>query len=85
MQELFRQPRHPYTRALLEAIPTFQTTGRLRTIPGTVPSLAALPHGCAFQDRCDRVQDRCRREFPQLPALESNQRVRCFYPEEGPC
>ena len=72
---LFESPRHPYTRALLHALPTLETKGRLQTIPGSVPDLSKLPRGCAYQDRCERVQARCRSEEPPLEGG-----ARCFYP-----
>jgi oligopeptide/dipeptide ABC transporter ATP-binding protein len=74
-EDLFARPRHPYTRALLHALPSLSTTGRLQTIPGSVPDLSNLPRGCAYQDRCERVEARCRSEEP---ALERG--ARCFYP-----
>jgi len=73
--DLFANPRHPYTRALLHALPTLETKGRLQTIPGSVPDLSKLPRGCAYQDRCERVQARCRSEEPPLEGGS-----RCFYP-----
>jgi oligopeptide/dipeptide ABC transporter ATP-binding protein len=73
--DLFENPRHPYTRALLHALPSLTTTGRLQTIPGSVPDLSRLPRGCAYQDRCERVQARCCEEEPGL-----ERGARCFYP-----
>jgi peptide/nickel transport system ATP-binding protein len=86
---LFAHPRHPYTAGLLRSVPAFQPAGapraggeraRLREIPGMVPPLDQLPRGCRFQDRCDRVQERCRAEEPQLVELEPGRRARCFFP-----
>jgi oligopeptide/dipeptide ABC transporter ATP-binding protein len=79
--DLFANPRHPYTRALLKSLPTLEkSAARLRTIPGTVPSLARLPQGCAFQDRCDRVANLCRDEAPALEKA-GDRSVRCYFPE----
>jgi peptide/nickel transport system ATP-binding protein len=79
--DLFANPRHPYTRALLKSLPTLEkSAARLRTIPGTVPSLARLPQGCAFQDRCDRVANLCRDEAPALEKT-GDRSVRCYFPE----
>ena len=62
---LFEHPRHPYTQALLAAMPSRgQRGGRLVTIPGRVPSLAERPTGCTFADRCPYVRDRCRASEP---------------------
>jgi len=79
---LFAEPQHPYTQGLMASVPQM---GRpvaadklLKTIPGVVPSLLDLPPGCAFQDRCDRVFERCRSQEPSLIHLRSNQWVRCW-------
>lgn len=81
-QDLFAGPRHPYTRALLHSLPTLETKGRLQTIPGTVPDLAHLPRGCAYQDRCEKVQPRCRAEEPPLESASGGKEraARCFFP-----
>ena len=82
--DLFHQPRHPYTRALLESIPKSgnkQKGQRLATIPGIVPSLFELPKGCRFQDRCELVETRCRDEEPQHEARDlPDHPVRCHFP-----
>lgn len=68
--ELFENPRHPYTRGLLDAQPGLHTPGggqrrqRLADIPGTVPPFSELPAGCHFAPRCPLATDRCRREYP---------------------
>jgi peptide/nickel transport system ATP-binding protein len=82
-ETLFRTPRHPYTRALMEAIPDLDMTGRERVpVGGEVPSPITPPSGCAFHPRCPLANERCRRERPELkPAGEAM--VACHAVEEG--
>jgi peptide/nickel transport system ATP-binding protein len=64
---LFQNPRHPYTRMLLEAIPKMHDTGKQRTaVQGEVPNPLNPPSGCAFNPRCPLANERCRTERPQL-------------------
>jgi len=84
---IFSRPLHPYTKGLIESIPSFDsTTGhtkdRLKTIEGMVPSLHSLPRGCSFQDRCSFATDHCRgpRKNPPLEELEPGHLVACFNP-----
>ena len=64
---IFRQPRHPYTRLLLDAVPDLAMSGKARTpVAGEVPNPLAPPAGCAFHPRCPLAQDLCRRERPPL-------------------
>ena len=58
---MFRHPAHPYTRALLDAIPHLSQARALIGIPGTTPGPGRRPSGCRFNDRCEYAQDRCRR------------------------
>jgi peptide/nickel transport system ATP-binding protein/oligopeptide transport system ATP-binding protein len=86
-EELFARPLHPYTRALLRAIPhpdeSTQRKQGLYVIPGMVPSPAQLPPGCKFHNRCESAFDRCLREEPPLEAAASGHRVRCWLPQAG--
>jgi oligopeptide/dipeptide ABC transporter ATP-binding protein len=87
LDEIFYDPRHPYTLGLLRSLPHLDDNrGRLDTIPGTPPSLASLPPGCALAPRCAYVQDHCRAERPELePAGESPEHVSaCFRAAELP-
>ncbi len=79
-KELFRQPKHPYTRALLQALPGFETRERLQTIAGSVPDLGRLPPGCSFQERCEKVQEKCRSVLPELKEFGGGHQGRCHYP-----
>ncbi len=83
-QRLFAQPRHPYTRMLLDAIPKMHDTGHARTpVQGEVPNPLNPPPGCAFNPRCPYANDRCRAERPQLLPDGMGTRVACHAVEEG--
>jgi peptide/nickel transport system ATP-binding protein len=82
--KIFSRPRHPYTLGLLASIPGIDDVidpkgrRRLRAIPGSVPAPGKHPTGCRFQDRCDRVIDRCRSEEPPLLEAGPDQVARCW-------
>ncbi len=75
--EVFRTPRHPYTRMLIDSVPTFENRGHFVGIPGTTPSLARLPPGCAFAPRCRMAMDICSRERPESRAVAPGRTVAC--------
>jgi peptide/nickel transport system ATP-binding protein len=80
-KDLFADPKNPYTVGLLGSIPVLGRhggRGRLRTIPGVVPSLLRLPEGCLFSDRCPDVFDDCRRVAPPMVPAGANHFVRCL-------
>jgi peptide/nickel transport system ATP-binding protein len=82
-RQLFDHPRHPYTRALLEAFPSIHGPRvHLGGIPGTPPDLARLPEGCRFSPRCPHVTARCRAVDPPLLDVERDL-VRCILYENG--
>ncbi len=82
-QTLFSQPRHPYTRMLLDAIPKMHDTGRARTpVQGEVPNPLNPPPGCAFNPRCPHANDRCRVERPVLKAVDGI-KIACHAVDEG--
>ncbi|MFG1610187.1 dipeptide/oligopeptide/nickel ABC transporter permease/ATP-binding protein [Actinoplanes sp. NPDC049265] len=72
--------RHPYTRALVAAVPDMETdrSQPLAVIPGRPPDPRDFPSGCAFADRCPLVTDRCRTEDPPLDAFDGDRRVACW-------
>ncbi|MDE2585493.1 MAG: dipeptide ABC transporter ATP-binding protein [Betaproteobacteria bacterium] len=76
----FRTPRHPYTQKLFAALPDMaQRGGVLATIPGQVPSLAAMPTGCRFAPRCPHAWELCREMSPDWTELGAGHRVRCHW------
>jgi peptide/nickel transport system ATP-binding protein len=64
--EMISKPRHPYTRALIAALPSLERRGTLAGIPGLAPLLRELPPGCAFHPRCAHATDRCHIEKPMV-------------------
>ncbi len=79
---IFRSPRHPYTWALLSALPRVDAAHEhLRPIPGAPPSLLNLPPECPFLSRCPKALSRCRTDaMPPLEAVSESQRVACYNP-----
>ena len=79
--DLFAAPRHPYTEALMAAMPERSDgRSRLATIPGMVPGLYDRPRGCLFSPRCAYVRDSCRSQRPPLDAPGLEGQVRCLFP-----
>src|SRR6266540_6826764 len=80
VRDLLRRPLHPYTRALMNSVPKLAgDASRLTTIPGSVPSLGAMPTGCRFHPRCAQRQSDCSQTAPGLVEVEPNRWVRCPY------
>jgi len=83
VDELFARPQHPYTIGLMGAIPRpggADEAGRLREIPGRVPSLTGPWRACAFADRCPRADEKTRNEVPPLAEVRPRHSVACFHP-----
>jgi peptide/nickel transport system ATP-binding protein len=79
-EDFFSAPRHPYTQALFAALPEVSRRGqRLATIPGQVPSLAAMPAGCRFADRCAHAMAVCREQSPPWREVAPAHMVRCHW------
>jgi len=69
--------RHPYTRALIDALPSLEHRGALKGIPGLAPLLRDLPQGCAFHPRCALATDRCRSERPEVRTMGEGESIAC--------
>ncbi|HSE38566.1 MAG TPA: ABC transporter ATP-binding protein [Blastocatellia bacterium] len=86
VQELFHNPRHPYTEGLLRSVPRLTEEGlrlrRLETIEGTVPNLLHLPSGCKFAPRCAYVIDACTANEIELLEVNGDHRARCIRPDQ---
>jgi peptide/nickel transport system ATP-binding protein len=78
--DLFYEPMHPYTKALLASVPKIgrRTGRRLESIKGTVPTPINLPQRCVFYSRCPSRMKRCGEEAPELVEVSKSHRVRCF-------
>ena len=84
VRSLFRAPKHPYTRLLLDAIPDLEMSGRERMpIGGEVPNPITPPSGCAFHPRCPFANERCKREIPVARPSDDGAQVACHGIEEG--
>jgi oligopeptide/dipeptide ABC transporter ATP-binding protein len=78
VEQIFRQPCHPYTMGLLAALPSRSGKGKkLYSIPGNVPDAAFKPAGCPFNPRCPNVEDECKEKFPQMCDFENGHQARC--------
>ena len=77
LRQLLSEPKHPYTQMLIDSLPSLERKDRkrgdLRGIPGTAPSLYALPSGCPFHPRCPQAMDICSTEVPVLKVVNDGQ------------
>jgi peptide/nickel transport system ATP-binding protein len=80
VEEVLRAPRHPYTRALLSAVPKVdaQTQRQVIRLEGELPSPVHPPRGCHFHPRCPQVMERCRGDYPDETNITATHRVKCF-------
>ena len=78
VEDLFKNPLHPYTEGLLKSLPKRGTNERLHVIPGRVPSPGHLPQGCVFNPRCPYATDKCRTEDPSYMQMGSGHCVKCW-------
>ena len=79
-EEIFAQPKHPYTKALLSAVPELNNDGKPERISlqGELPSPENLPSGCKFHTRCPYVMDKCKKELPETISFSNSHSCRCF-------
>lgn len=82
VQEIFGNPAHPYTRALLDSVPTvdFETWGQLKTLTGEIPSALKRPTGCPFAPRCRFASDKCAVAEPSLVEISERRSAACIHP-----
>ena len=81
-EDLFENPKHPYTEGLLGTLPKFGEKGRLEMIPGVVPPAGKFPTGCVFAPRCKYATEKCHAQKPGLYDLGGGHKARCFRYEE---
>jgi peptide/nickel transport system ATP-binding protein len=78
-ETLFKYPKHPYTEALLKAVPSVRQTRALEVIPGNIPNLIEPPPGCVFHPRCKYAKDVCMKSEPALEKVEEGHYVACHF------
>jgi len=81
-EDLFRAPKHPYTKALLSAVLTAEAQREEIVLEGEIPSPMAVPQGCRFHTRCPFAQERCRVEVPEFRELAPDHYAACHFPVE---
>ncbi len=82
-EEIFENPKHPYTQALLSAIPKISKpeTSQKILLQGELPSLTHLPEGCKFNTRCPKAQDICKKRNPEYNQITDSHIAKCFFTE----
>lgn len=79
VRRIFKEPSHPYTRALMDSVPRLGLKEKkLYSIEGQPPNLLYLPTGCSFWPRCTFADDKCQRDFPPITTIENQDYVRCW-------
>jgi oligopeptide/dipeptide ABC transporter ATP-binding protein len=84
LRTLFKAPRHPYTQALMAAVPRLDAVDRLTAIEGQPPALHRLPAGCRFAPRCRYADTRCHHEYPPAFAVGPGHEAACWRVEPSP-
>lgn len=83
-EKIFAQPVHPYTQFLINSLPKFGDKTMRDSVPGSPPSLAAVPAGCPFHPRCPHVKDICRQQMPNFTQVDEDHKVACWLVGEEP-
>ena len=82
LRQIFANPLHPYTRLLIESLPTLEQRGVFRGVPGLPPSLLSPPEGCLFAPRCPSRMGICTQQAPPLIEVEPDHWAACYlHPE----
>ena len=84
LRDIFKDPRHPYTRGLFDSLPRMDDNARLKPIKGMMPDPTKLPQHCTFADRCEMCAERCLREDPEQTWLSDEHMVKCFRYADAP-
>jgi peptide/nickel transport system ATP-binding protein len=79
VRDLFQKPLHPYTQALLDAVPKLSMNEDLKSIEGYVPNLVMAPSGCRFHPRCPHAMAACREAFPEMTEIGKHHLVACYW------
>ncbi len=84
-EEIFADPKHPYTQGLIKSVPRLDKTSsqRLYSIPGQPPNVIKMPDCCPFFPRCEKVMDICKTKYPPVTDLGQNRNVACWLYGEG--
>jgi peptide/nickel transport system ATP-binding protein len=77
VEDIFRDPLHPYTQLLISSLPVLENKGVFSGIPGITPSLLNPPQGCVFHTRCPKAWDRCREEIPEFVEVQPRHWAAC--------
>jgi peptide/nickel transport system ATP-binding protein len=82
-EKIYAEPFHPYTRYLINSLPRFGDKSLRESAPGSPPSLANVPEGCAFHVRCPQAMDICRKRIPGFTDFGGNHKAACWLAGEG--
>ncbi len=83
LHDIFKDPKHPYTRGLFDSLPKLDDTARLKPIKGMMPDPTRLPQHCTFADRCVKCTEICRQKDPEQTWLSEEHMVKCFHYMDG--